>query len=197
MIEYCKENDIDIIVTYAPYPAKDYYIAESKYVKTVCDEYGVDYINFLEMDVVNYNIDCSDATSHLNPSGARKVTDYLGKYIMENYNIPDQRGNESYSFWNEDYNKFIDFKIKELARQEDDRNSYLSLLYYEKDIGYKIQISSSLDIEKDSVLKQLLENINNNYEITEEVIMDEKEEKSMKITTYDNRSGELIKEIYF
>ena len=30
--------------------------------------------------IVDYNIDMFDSFSHLNPSGARKVTDYLVKY---------------------------------------------------------------------------------------------------------------------
>ena len=103
IIEYCQENNIKVLVTYNPYPAPDEDISASKYVQTICDEYDVNYINFLGMDVVDYNIDCYDKNSHLNVSGARKVTNYLGKYIIENYDIQDQRKNKHYAFWYEDY----------------------------------------------------------------------------------------------
>ena len=35
--------------------------------------------------VADYATDCFDAHEHLNPSGARKVSDYLGRYVTEHY----------------------------------------------------------------------------------------------------------------
>lgn len=203
IIEHCRENNIEVLVTYLPHTATNKRIADSKYVQIICDEYNVNYINFLNnMNVIDYNIDFKNSqggdeeNSHLNPSGARKVTDYLGKYIMDNYNIPDQRENESYSFWYEDYDEYIDFKISNLAGQEKNLNNYLMLLYGEKDIKYDIKISSKKEIKEGSILKQLLENLDNNYEINDEVFK-EKQDKTIKITTWDNRNGKLIKEVWF
>ena len=70
------------------------------------------------------------------------------------------------------------------------------LLYDEKDIKYEIKISSKNKIEKDSVIEALLENLNNNYEVDDEVFKENKD-KTVKITTWDNRTGELIKEVWF
>lgn len=182
IIEYCQDKEIQVLVTYVPYPAKDNQIAESKYVQVICDEYNVNYINFLNMDVVDYNTDLFDA-DHLNVQGARKLTDYIGKYIMANYDIQDQRMNENYSFWYEDYNEYIDYKIENLKSNKNNLNNYLMLLYREEDIGYEIKISSKREIREGSTLYNLLENLGNNYQIDDSVF----KEKIIKITTWDKR----------
>lgn len=196
VIEYCKKNNIEILVTYNPYPASDKEISASKYIQTICDEYDIKYINFLTMDVVNYDIDCYDKEAHLNVSGARKVTDYLGKYIIENYDIQDQRKNEDYAFWYEDYNEYIDLKIRYLNKNEKNLNNYLMLLYGEKDIKYEIKISSKKKIEQGSTFQRLLANLGNNYEI-EDTAFENKQDKTIKITTYDNRDGNEIATAWF
>ena len=196
IINYCQENEIEILITYLPYPATDEDIGASKYVQKICDEYDVNYINFLSMDVVDYNTDCYDKDSHLNPSGARKVTDYLGQYITENYDIPDQRQNEAYSFWYQDYDEYIDLKIENLEKNKKNLNNYLMLLYDEEDIKYEIRISSKRKIEEGSTLQKLLANIGNNYQI-DDTAFEKNKDKTIKITTWDNRTGEEIDTVWF
>lgn len=196
IITYCNQNNINLLLTYLPYPAYNHGIAASKYISKICEEYNANYINFLNMDIVNYNIDCYDADNHLNPSGARKVTDYIGKYIKENYDIPDQRENESYSFWNKDYDEYIDFKIENLKKNKTNLNNYLMLLYGEDDISYDIKISSKRQIEDGSVLQQLLKNLNNNYEISDDEFVSNAN-KTIKITIKDNRNGKVIDTVWF
>lgn len=196
IIEYCKENNIEILLTYLPFPAEELQISTSKYVNKIAEEYNVNYINFLNTNTINFDIDCYDKDSHLNQSGARKVTDYLGKYIMENYNISDQRNNEIYNFWNGDYNEYIDLKIKNLKENKKDLNNYLMLLYGEKDIKYEIIISSKRKIQENSTLKKVLNNIENNYQINDDTFVN-KENKTVKITTWDNRTGKEIDTVWF
>ena len=195
IIEYCRENNIEILVTYIPYPVDNEEASTAKYVQTICNEYDINYINFLEKNIVDYNTDCYD-TEHLNPSGARKVTEYLGKYITENYDIPDQRQNEAYSFWYQDYDEYIDLKIENLEKNKKNLNNYLMLLYDEEDIGYEIKISSKRKIEEGSTLKNLLENIGNNYQI-DDSSFEKNKDKTIKITTWDNRTGEEIDTVWF
>lgn len=196
IIEHCKANNIDVLVTYIPHPPLNSDIASSKYLQKICDEYNVNYINFLSMDIVDYDIDCSDKKSHLNLSGAKKVTDYLGNYIISNYNIANQKNNGAYSFWNDDYNKYIDKKIDLLDKNSNELNNYLMLLYGEKDIRYEIKVSSKKEIKQGSVLQKLLLNLENKYEIEDEVFKDQKD-KTIQITTYDNRNGALLKTVWF
>lgn len=196
IIEYCNENDIKVLVTYLPYPASDENIGISKYAQKICDNYGVRYINFLDLGIVNYDIDCSDKSSHLNPSGARKVTNYIGNYLVENYNVPDQRKNKDYSFWYEDYDEYVNFKISNLKKNTEKLENYLMLLYNEDDIGYEIKVSNKMKVEEDSVLQKLLENIDNNYEIDDKSFLG-KEDKNINIRTWDKRNGETLEEIWF
>ena len=195
MIEHCKENNIEVLITYLPYEASVKEVSASKYVQTICDEYDVNYINFLPKNMVNYNMDFYDK-HHLNPSGARKITDYLGQYIMENYDIPDQRENDSYNFWYEDYDEYIDLKTENLEKNKKNLNNYLMLLYGEEDIKYEIKISSKKEINEGTTLYELLKNLDNNYQI-DDTAFKENKNKTIKITTWDNRTGEKIDTVWF
>ena len=70
------------------------------------------------------------------------------------------------------------------------------LLYDEEDIGYEIKISSKRKIEEGSTLKNLLENIGNNYQI-DDSSFEKNKDKTIKITTWDNRTGEEIDTVWF
>ena len=80
----------------------------------IAEAYGVDFIDFVSMDqVTDYATDCFDANEHLNPSGARKVSDYLGRYIAEHYEIADRRGEAAYAAWADDT---AAYRAKKLGR---------------------------------------------------------------------------------
>lgn len=57
------------------------------------EDHGCAYINLFEkMDEIG--IDCSTDfcdKNHMTNSGAMKVADYLGRYIVENYDVTDMR----------------------------------------------------------------------------------------------------------
>lgn len=127
MIEDCQDRGIEILLTFLPYSAIESEQMEANYVYDIAEEYGVNYINFLDMDLINYQTDQYDAVSHLNTSGARKVTDYLGEYLISNYDLSDQRNNENYSFWYKDYEEYDAMK-NELIVGCSDIAEYLMLL---------------------------------------------------------------------
>lgn len=127
MIEECQGRDIEILLTYLPFPASEEEWQEALYAKQLAKEYGVSCINFLDLQVVDLAVDCSDADSHLNGSGGRKVTDYLGAYIEEHYEIADRRGGEDYAGWEEDYRRYTDYKLETL-RSLETLDKYLMML---------------------------------------------------------------------
>lgn len=47
----------------------------------------------------------------LDSLGARKVTAYIGQYIVEHYGVGGQRGNELYKDWHRAYGEYTQFKI--------------------------------------------------------------------------------------
>lgn len=143
MIKECQRRNIDVLLTYLPFPAEEENQLVARAVNDIAVKYHVNYINFLERNDVNFDVDCNDPNSHLNASGARKVTQYLGNYIQTEYGIPDHRGEAEYDHWNEDYSKYSAYKVERLQSKEslkpylmllaDKRYSYC--LWVDKDTG--------------------------------------------------------------
>ncbi len=159
MIEECQAQNIEVLLTYLPFAANEQRQEEANTVYQLAAEYDVKYINFLEEDVVNYQTDFrenNNENGHLNASGARKVTDYLGRYIRENYEIGDQRQNPVYADWNDDYAEYAMFKENTLKNLKD-LNQYLMLL---ADKNYDIIIEwDPSGILQDEMRRNLLANL--------------------------------------
>ena len=56
---------------------------------------------------IDWQMDTVDKGDHLNLTGARKVTRYLGNYLKENYELPDHREEQSYREWNAEADRFF------------------------------------------------------------------------------------------
>ena len=116
MIDYCQDRGIEVLLVYIPYAADENRQMQANRAGKIAEEQGVNYINFLDMDIVDYSIDYYDDT-HLNTSGAAKVTDYLGQYITEHYNIENKWDDASYSHNFEYYDKYVDSKMDSFDRE--------------------------------------------------------------------------------
>lgn len=114
MIEECQKREIDVLLTYLPFPATQDYWDEANTVQQIAEEYDVRYINYLTEDVVDFQTDCKD-DNHLNYSGGQKITAHLGKYIKDNYDIPDRR--DEYASWNAEYQEYLAYK-KEMLKEQ-------------------------------------------------------------------------------
>lgn len=90
IIKICNEKDIEIIFYTAPFSGVyKYGNAMEKFAK----ENNCKYFNMFEM-MDEVGIDCNTDfmdTDHLNNNGAIKVADFLGEYIVNNYQISDMR----------------------------------------------------------------------------------------------------------
>ena len=111
MIESCQGRGIEVLLVNVPFPAS---VDEQKWgnsAQMIAEEYGIDYLNlFYEDTGIDFMTDCFDSNSHLNPSGARKVTKFLGQYLQENCAVPDERDNGRYAHWNVDYEEYAAYK---------------------------------------------------------------------------------------
>lgn len=126
IMEECRKRDIKVILTYLPFPANESKQRAAAYAAQFAGEYGVDYINFLQMDLVDYRIDCLDADSHLNAAGGHKVTSYIGQYLSENCGLADRR-QDGLQNWDQDYEDYQRYKIERLRGQESLQN-YLVMM---------------------------------------------------------------------
>lgn len=139
MIELCQENDIEIILMKAP--DSSWGPSPSTYVQNIADEYGVEFIDFNSMDMMeeigyDYYYDGADAI-HTNIRGAKKLTAYIGKYLKDNVQLTDFRedrannkeleeGLSIYKYALEDYSlRMINNADEYFERIKGDQYSYI------------------------------------------------------------------------
>lgn len=90
IIDICNENNMDII--FLTFPREVGY-AYGDAMKAYAQEKGCVYFNLYEyMDRIGLDCETDFMDSHhLNENGAPKVADFLGKYIVDNYDVTDWR----------------------------------------------------------------------------------------------------------
>ena len=101
--EYCKENDISLILLSTP-STKNWDYKKHNSMKEFADK---ERIEFLDLNVfkdeinIDWSTETRDAGDHLNYKGAQKVTEYVGKYFKDKNVLQDHRKDEKYKQWNE------------------------------------------------------------------------------------------------
>ena len=208
-IELCKGNDITPVVFAAPFDAdRDMQRWINAYLKAA-ENKGAATLNLFHEDVINPYIDYSD-DDHLNPAGAIKVTEYLGKYLTENYALEDKRSNSNFQSWNEDYDKYVEY----LAKLIKEDNSYIENLVYLKSEAFtcELEYTDAHDIEKaDEVEQMLIEQLGDRITCKKasKIIIEDwdntdkatgkpsSKEVDIKLTIYDAETGgEIITKYY-
>lgn len=118
--EFCKDNNLPLLITNVPNPVNWRY-AKHNSVQLLADKYGLEYFDMnlhLEEINIDWKKDSRDGGDHMNLYGAAKVTDFLGKYMAEHYSLPDHRGDEAYSSWDKDLEKYEKQIEKSLPDEE-------------------------------------------------------------------------------
>lgn len=103
LLDYCKTLDAKVIFVSAPFLYLKSGIEQTTYVLDRCEEEGFDTLNFnceplqseidldWKHDFYNYK--------HTNYWGAVKFTDFMTDYLVQNYDLPDHRGDPKYDSW--------------------------------------------------------------------------------------------------
>ncbi|MDD6070516.1 MAG: SGNH/GDSL hydrolase family protein [Clostridiales bacterium] len=88
----CKENNAELLIVSTPSP-RNWTYKKHNGVQSWASLHGVTYIDLnLDKDIkINWKKDTKDSGDHLNYSGAKKVTNYMGKYFRDHYNLTDHR----------------------------------------------------------------------------------------------------------
>jgi hypothetical protein len=129
IVDECEKRGIEILLVYLP--AKDGYQSQANWMEKYAYEKGLDFINFTDGSCINPAIDFSDAAGHMNPSGAKKITAFIGDYIKKRYSIEGD-----YNIWESDYEEYVSYKTNLIKQQKDIKN-YLMLL---NDSSYETKI---------------------------------------------------------
>lgn len=104
----CKERGIQLLLMELPSTVLwDY--SRHNAVQKYADKRELDFIDLNErLDEMSFDwkTDTRDKGDHLNYSGAKKVSAYVGKLLVERYSLDDRREDEAYSYWKEDLKKY-------------------------------------------------------------------------------------------
>lgn len=109
ILDYCRDLGVPVLLLNLPFIANE--TSQGKYnaVYGIAEEYGVAYLNLMHhADDIGFDFgaDLRD-TSHCNRSGAEKVTSYVGRYLKENYDLPDRRDDPAYApVWDAAYERY-------------------------------------------------------------------------------------------
>lgn len=111
MLIECQDRGIEVLLVALPLEADAEQQRYFNGLQQIADRFQVPYLNLVADDtMLNPDTDYADG-AHLNVSGARKVTQYLGAYIQKNYEIPNRMLEERYvRQWAEDYIQYCDYK---------------------------------------------------------------------------------------
>lgn len=152
MIELCKENGTKIV--FIKTPVSGYTREVGNAMQKFADECGVkliDYNQKWDELGLDYTVDFLD-TVHLNYNGAKKLTKCLGKTLVDEFDLPDHRGEEEYGGWDEDY-KIYQAQLAALELQDcNELPKYLELI---QNTDYVVMYSGNVEKIEHSVGSQL------------------------------------------
>lgn len=145
IIMECQNRGLDILLTFLPFDENEESQNHASYIYEIAKKYNIHYLApDILAQILNPKTDFANNeknNSHLNISGAHKVSFYLGDYIMKNYDISDQRGNLQYAFWHTYYEQYVKDKIS-LFKSQETLDSYM-LMAADRNYNVIININNS------------------------------------------------------
>ncbi len=108
-IKLARDNQCEVLFVWFP-SATTATTARHKAIQKIANQNQIPFIDFNmnQYDTgFDWATDTRDGGNHLNYSGAQKVTKYMGKYIEQNYQLTDHRGDQNYEQWNKDLESFL------------------------------------------------------------------------------------------
>jgi len=121
LLEFLEDNNQKALFVVAPQEDKEDYHKQMNYMKAIIEEAGFQYVNIIEhFDELDfcYATDLLDG-SHTNTLGAKKASDFLGKYLVENYELTDKRNKPGYEDWDASAEAFEkEYELMTIKAQE-------------------------------------------------------------------------------
>ncbi|SKC02462.1 hypothetical protein SAMN06296386_11431 [Lachnospiraceae bacterium] len=105
---FCEEKKVPLVLTAAPTPGS-WTWARHNILQEYADAHDIPFVDMnlhLEEMEIDWNKDTMDGGNHLSFSGSKKASSFMGKYLMENYRLPNHYGEEAYADWLKDNEEF-------------------------------------------------------------------------------------------
>lgn len=130
MRRLCESEGIHLVLVKAPSVSPVWYDEYEGQVARYADKYGLPYLNYLKLleeTGIDYDTDTYDMGLHMNLSGAKKMTAYLGRFLVSEYGLEGHAGEEDVRREWEGKERFYD-EMK--AAQEKEIEEYGSVVSY-------------------------------------------------------------------
>lgn len=112
--DLCKEKGITLVLVKAPSLYPYWYDEWELQVEEYAAKNGLHYINYLELTKecgIDYQTDTYDGGMHLNLSGAEKVTRWFGRFLSDECELKDRRGEKTLdTIWKEKLLRYYEEK---------------------------------------------------------------------------------------
>lgn len=109
LLEYCDTEQLNVLFIATPQADTDEFdLARMHTVQKIVQEHGYPVLDMLPLANeigIDFTKDYYNA-HHTNIHGATKVTDYLCRYLVENFKFEDKRGDPAYSSWDKAYENY-------------------------------------------------------------------------------------------
>lgn len=117
-LDRCDTLDAEVLFVFSPYAMRKNDQAKFNTAIKIVEERGYTVLDCNQKEVtdemaIDWEHDLYD-NKHVNFVGAEKYTKYLLSYLMDNYNLPDRRGDTKWDSWAEAYEEYLDFTSRGL-----------------------------------------------------------------------------------
>lgn len=157
IIELCRENGVEVMCTVVPFLPYDDDMKWMNSAMEIAGEYDVPVCSGMDSGLIDPRTDMFDY-GHLNSSGARKWTDFLGKFISGHFELPRYESGDIFDFWSHEYyGKYIPFKANKLSQQRMMYN-YL-MLCADKNLSLCLYLPAGSEVFSDAEALDLIRNL--------------------------------------
>lgn len=108
----CQENQIELLLIEAPTP-KIWNLAKHEKAREWAQKNNIPFLDTnmaLDEIGIDWEKDTEDGGAHLNIKGAKKLSEYIGNYLVNHYEFNEHKNDEIYKQWNEElkiYEEYI------------------------------------------------------------------------------------------
>ncbi len=130
IIELCNEYRCRVILINTGYDCKEESKLFADSVPEIAKRYGIEYIDFTNMDLIDFACDLQSAgnNTHVNASGGVKLSRFIGDVLVNSYHMQDHREDASCAKWHNDYDRYVRY-IEDTLRGISSFDEYIELLY--------------------------------------------------------------------
>ena len=124
LLDYIGESGKEALFIVSPYVMESVETRmQFNYLERVITEAGYPVLDFnrhIEEIGIDFSEDFYDYGSHVNALGEVKCTEFLKKYLTDNYDLPDRRGVKGYESWDEAWELYQRKQAEAEARCRED-----------------------------------------------------------------------------